>query len=74
MDYQKKLKNKKYLNELFELVFRQCVFIIINIYAISKILGGQFYMKKKLPTEIANTTLGETSSFSLAWLMPLFYY
>jgi hypothetical protein len=74
MDYQKKLKNKKYLNELFELVFRQCVFIIINIYAISKILGGQFYMKEKLPTEIANTTLGETSSFSLAWLMPLFYY
>jgi len=55
------------LEEIFELVLRQCVFIIINIYAISKLLGGQFYMKGKLPAEIANTTLGEASSFSLAW-------
>ena len=59
--------NKKNLIKLFELVFRQCVFIIINIYGISKMLGGQFYMKDKLPSEIANTTLGEVSSFSLAW-------
>lgn len=51
----------------FELVFRQCVFIILNIYALSKLLGGQFYMKGHLPTEIANTTLGEASGFSLAW-------
>ena len=55
------------LKKIFELVLRQCVFIILNIYAISKIFGGQFYMKGKLPTEIANTTLGEVSSFSLAW-------
>jgi len=55
------------LKKLFELVLRQCVFIILNVYAISKILGGQFYMKGKLPEEIANTTLGEASSFSLAW-------
>lgn len=52
---------------LTELVLRQCVFLIINIYRISKILGGQFYMKGKLPPEIANTTLGEASGFSLAW-------
>ncbi len=58
---------KKDLKELVELVFRQCVFIILNIYGISKLLGGQFYMKGKLPAEIANTTLGEVSSFSLAW-------
>lgn len=51
----------------FEIVFRQCVFIILNIYAISKLLGGQFYMKGKLPEQIANTTLGEASGFSLAW-------
>ena len=57
----------KHLNELFELVFRQCVFIIINIYAISKFLGGQFYMNGKLPEQIANTTLGDASGFSLAW-------
>ncbi len=59
-----KLENIKVV---LELVFRQCVFIILNIYGISKLLGGQFYMKGKLPTEIANTTLGEVSSFSLAW-------
>lgn len=58
---------KKNLKELFELVLRQCVFIILNIYAISKIFGGQFYMNGELPSEIANTTLGEASGFSLAW-------
>ena len=58
---------KSNLIETFELVLRQCVFIILNIYAISKLLGGQFYMKGKLPAEVANTTLGDASSFSLAW-------
>ena len=58
---------KSNLKETFELVLRQCAFIILNIYAISKLLGGQFYMNGKLPTEIANTTLEEASSFSLAW-------
>lgn len=58
---------KMNFKKIFELVFRQCVFIILHVYAISKILGGQFYMKGKLPAEVANTTLGETSSFSLAW-------
>ncbi|MFT6167004.1 MAG: hypothetical protein ACJASF_001700 [Vicingaceae bacterium] len=53
--------------EIFEVVLRQNVFIILNIYAISKVFGGQFYMKGKLPAVIANTTLGEASSFSLAW-------
>ena len=51
----------------FELVLRQCVFIILNIYGLSKLLGGQFYMKGKLPAEVASTTLGEASGFSLAW-------
>jgi len=59
--------NKSNLKETFELVLRQCVFIILNIYALSKLLGGQFYMNGKLPAEIANTTLGEASGFSLAW-------
>ena len=61
------MNKKKQTKKIFELVLRQCVFIILNIYAISKIFGGQFYMKGKLPSEIANTTLGEASSFSLAW-------
>lgn len=51
----------------YELILRQCVFIILNIYGLSKLLGGQFYMNGNLPTEVANTTLGEASSFSLAW-------
>ena len=55
------------VKEIFEVVLRQCAFIILHIYAISKILGGQFYMKGKLPAEVANTTLGEASSFTLAW-------
>ena len=52
---------------IFEIVLRQCVFIILNIYALSKIFGGQFYMQGKLPLEVAETTLGDASSFSLAW-------
>ena len=62
-----KFMNTSNLKEIFELVLRQCVFIILNIYALSKIFGGQFYMHGKLPAEIANTTLGEASGFSLAW-------
>lgn len=58
---------KKQSKKIVELVLRQCVFIILNIYAISKIFGGQFYMKGKIPAKIANTTLGEASGFSLAW-------
>ena len=53
--------------KLFEIVLRQCVFTILNIYALSKIFGGQFYMKGKLPLEVAETTLGDASSFWLAW-------
>lgn len=59
--------NKSNYKVTFELVLRQCVFIILNIYGLSKLLGGQFYMNGKLPSEIANTTLGEASGFSLAW-------
>lgn len=58
---------KENIKGILELVFRQCVFIILSIYGISKLFGGQFYMKGKLPAEIANTTLGDVSSFSLAW-------
>ncbi len=59
--------NKSNYKVSFELVLRQCVFIILNIYALSKLLGGQFYMNGNLPTEVANTTLSEASGFSLAW-------
>ncbi len=59
--------NKANYKATIELVLRQTVFIILNIYALSKLLGGQFYMKGNLPTQVANTTLGEASGFSLAW-------
>ena len=49
------VSKKHNLKKLLELVLRQCIFIILNIYAVSKILGGQFYMNGKLPAEIANT-------------------
>jgi hypothetical protein len=32
--------NKRRVKQLIELVLRQCVFINVNIYAISKIFGG----------------------------------
>ena len=67
------VSKKHNLKKLLELVLRQCIFIILNIYAVSKILGGQFYMNGKLPAEIANTTLGEASSFSLAWTFILLH-
>ena len=53
--------------KLFEIVLRQCVFTILNIYAPSKIFDGQFYMKGNLPLEVAETTLGDAGSFLLAW-------
>jgi len=58
---------KMKFKEIFERAIRQCVFIILNIYALSKLLGGQFYMNGKIPVAVANTTLGEASGFSLAW-------
>jgi hypothetical protein len=59
--------NKKNVKISFELVFRQCVFLILNVYAIRKMFGGQFYMNGELPTEVANITLGKIDSFTLAW-------
>lgn len=60
-------RTKNISKKTVELVLRQCVFAILKIYALSKIFGGQFYIKGKLPAEIASTALGEASSFSLAW-------
>ena len=63
--------------KIFEIVLRQCVFIILNIYALSKIFGGQFYMKGKLPLEVAETTIGEQVVFRWLvhlWDIPTFVY
>lgn len=37
------------------------------IYGTGKILGGQFYLKGKIPQEIGMITLAETGSYNLAW-------
>ncbi|WP_298504940.1 hypothetical protein [uncultured Maribacter sp.] len=60
--------NIKNLKVSFELVLRQCVFIILNIYAIRKLFGGQFYRNGELPADVAKITLGEVDSFTIAWV------
>jgi hypothetical protein len=58
------MKNyKKYL----ELAARCHVFLMLNIYGLGKIAGGQFYKQGELPAEIAKQTLGEVNGFDLAW-------
>lgn len=58
------MKNyKKYL----ELAARCHVFLMLNIYGLGKIAGGQFYKQSELPKEIAQQTLGEVNGFDLAW-------
>jgi len=52
---------------LLELGARCYVFLMINVYAWGKLMGGQFYRKGKLPAEVATQTLGEVNSFDLAW-------
>jgi len=56
-------KTQKYL----ELAARCHVFMMLNIYGLGKIMGGQFHRKGQLTEELANQTLGTVSSFDLAW-------
>ncbi|MGK0363611.1 MAG: hypothetical protein ACI85O_000664 [Saprospiraceae bacterium] len=51
----------------YELAARIHVFILLNLYGIGKIAGGQFYRKGKLPAEIADLPLAEVGAFDLAW-------
>lgn len=50
-----------------ELAARIHVFILLNIYGLGKLLGGQFYRKGHLPEEVAAQTLDTVKSFDLAW-------
>ena len=50
-----------------ELAARIHVFLFINVYGLGKINGQQFYRKGHLPPEIAQQSLGDVSSFDLAW-------
>jgi len=51
----------------FELSARIYVFVMLNIYGLGKLLGGQFYRKGHLPTEVAQKTLEQVGGFELAW-------
>ncbi|SKB36877.1 hypothetical protein [Daejeonella lutea] len=55
------------LKDFIELICRLYVFTFLNLYAIGKIMGGQFYTPERLPAEIAAIPLGKVESFDLAW-------
>lgn len=57
---------KKFTTYL-ELASRYHVFVMLNIYGLGKIAGGQFHRKNELPLEIAQQTLAEVNGFDLAW-------
>jgi len=51
----------------YELAARIHVFILLNLYGIGKIVGGQFYRRGKLPEDMANLPLAEVGAYDLAW-------
>jgi hypothetical protein len=61
------LRRNLHVSELVEFVFRIYVFTFLNIYAVGKLLGGQFYTPETIPEEVFSTTLGMASNFDLAW-------
>lgn len=58
---------KKTYTYYLELAARWHVFILLNLYGLGKLIGGQFYRKGELPAEVAAQTLGNVNSFDLAW-------
>jgi hypothetical protein len=57
-------KNPEFYLELSARIY---VFVMLNIYGWGKLLGGQFYRKGHLSTEVAQKTLEQLSGFELAW-------
>ncbi|GAB4234533.1 MAG: hypothetical protein Tsb0034_08210 [Ekhidna sp.] len=58
---------KLFTESLIEIVCRIYVFAFLNVYGLGKIFGGQFFLKGKLPTDVAVKTLDEASAFEIAW-------
>lgn len=52
---------------IIELAARFHVFLLLNMYGLGKIVGGQFYRRGKLPEEVAKLTLDEAGAYELAW-------
>lgn len=62
------MNNKeKSISHYLELAARIYVFIMLNMYGLGKIVGGQFYRKGALPPKVAEQTLGNVNSYDLAW-------
>lgn len=57
----------KNLSHYIELAARIHVFLLLNLYGIGKIIGGQFYHKGALPADIAKLPLEEVRGFDLMW-------
>ncbi len=51
----------------FELAARWYVFLMLTIYGIGKLMGGQFYRRGFLPPHLTNKALADVSGFELAW-------
>ncbi|MEM6769955.1 MAG: hypothetical protein AAF597_05140 [Bacteroidota bacterium] len=58
------MKNR---SAIFEFVCRCYVFVFLNLYALGKMVGMQFYRRGQLPTDVATTTLADASAFELGW-------
>ena len=52
---------------VIELAARWYVFLFLNVYGLGKIMGGQFYLRARLPAEVARIPLGDAGAFDLAW-------
>lgn len=52
---------------IIELAARWYVFAMMNLYAIGKLTGGQFYRKGHLSEELKAKTIEQLSAFELAW-------
>lgn len=55
------------LARIAELAARWYVFVMIGLYGLGKIAGGQFYRHGHLPEEIACKTVADLGAFELAW-------
>jgi hypothetical protein len=53
--------------ETVELVCRIYICLFLSIYAVGKLLGGQFYTPDAIPDEVYVSQLGSASNFDLAW-------
>tara|TARA_B100000508_G_C11389342_1_gene242609 strand:+ start:233 stop:799 length:567 start_codon:yes stop_codon:yes gene_type:complete len=59
--------NKERIATVIELAVRINISLKLMIYGIGKIFNGQFYIKGKLPSEVASITLDQVDGYTLAW-------